>query len=116
MDTTAETFVGATDNDELFLGVGVLGDFGLGFVEDLVGGLAVGAGFGHGALGAGQLGRGHDLHCLGDLFDVADGFEAALDLAEGGIGGGVGDGRDGGSVRGVSRGVRVVAQVYCSGV
>lgn len=97
VDTAAQALVGGADDDErLFgavLGVGV----GLGLLEDGVGGLAVGAGFGHGALGAGEFGGGDDFHRLGDLFDVADGFETAFDLSEGGIGGG---GDEDGSVKG----------------
>ena len=97
MDPAAQPFIGGAHHDEGFLGA-VLGvGFGLGVLEDRVGGLAVGAGFGHGALGAGEFGGGDDFHRLGDFFDVADGFEAAFDLAEGGVGGG---GDEDGSVNG----------------
>lgn len=96
MNPAAQAFIGGTDDDEGFLGA-VLGvGFGLSVLEDGVGGLAVGAGFGHGALGAGELGGGDDFHRLGDFFDVADRFEAAFDFAEGGVGGG---GDEDGSVK-----------------
>ena len=111
MNPAAQAFVGRTDDDEGFLGA-VLGvGFRLGVLEDGVGGLAVGAGFGHGALGAGELGRSDDLHRLGDFFDVADRFEAALDLAEGGVGGGGdedGSGKRGGWLATVMRGPVIV--------
>lgn len=51
--------------------------------------MAVGTRVGHGAGCAGELGGGDDLHCLCDLFDVADGFEAAFDFSEGGVGCGI---------------------------
>lgn len=89
VNTTAKTLVGRADDEERLLLV--LEGLGLGGLVDLVGGLTVRAGLGHGLLGAGKLRRGDDLHRLRDLLDVADGLEAALNLAEGGIaGGGVG--------------------------
>lgn len=94
MDAAAEALVGGAD-DKQGLALGGLEGLGLGLVEDLIGGLAVGLGVGHGALGAGQLGGGDDLHGVGDLLDVADGLEAALDLAEGReASGGMGRGGD----------------------
>lgn len=94
MHAAAEAFVGAADDEQDFLVLAFEG-FGLGFVEDGLGGLAVGAGLGHGALGFGEFGRGDDFHGFGDFLDVFDGFEAAFDFAEGGIVGGLegGDGR-----------------------
>ncbi|KAJ6446308.1 DNA topoisomerase I [Purpureocillium lavendulum] len=84
VDATAEALVGGADDDERLLLLALGGD-GLGGLEDLIGGLAVLARLGHAALGTGELGRGDDLHRVGDLLDVADGLEAALDLAEGRI-------------------------------
>lgn len=89
VNTSAEALIRAGDHDEGFL-VFALDGLGLGLVEDGVGCLAVGAGFGHVALGPGEFGGGDDFHSFGDFFDVADGFEAAFDFAEGGIGGAVG--------------------------
>lgn len=89
VDATTEPLVGAANHEQRLLVFGVLalgGALGrLGLVEDRVGSFTVGTGLDHGALGAGELGRGHDLHGLGDLFDVADGLEAAFDFAEGGL-------------------------------
>lgn len=90
VDTTTETLVGRADDQEgLALGLDRLG---VGLLEDLVGSLAVGAGLGHGLLGAGELGRGDNLHGLGDLLNVANRLETALDFTESGKGGGIGDG------------------------
>jgi len=47
-------------------------------------------------LGAGELGRGDNLHRLCDFFNVADRLETAFDFTESGIVGRVGDDRDGG--------------------
>lgn len=88
VDTTTETLVGRADNQEsLALS---LDGLGLGLFEDLLGSLAVGAGRGHGTLGAGELGRGDNLHGLGDLLDVANGLETTLDFTESGEVGGIG--------------------------
>jgi hypothetical protein len=81
VNTTAETLVGGADDDEGLLLLG-LGGLGLGGFEDLVGGLAVAAGLGHGTLGAGELGGGDDLHGVGDLLDVLDGLEAAVNFSK----------------------------------
>lgn len=70
MDTAAQALVGGADDEEGLLVA--LEGLGLGLFEDLVGRLPVDAGLVHGALGARELGRGHDLHRLGDLFDVLD--------------------------------------------
>ncbi len=87
MHTTAEALVGAADDDQALLAL-ALERLGLGRLEHLVAGLAVLARVGHGALGARQLGRGDDLHGVGDLLDVANRLEAALDLTQRGEGGG----------------------------
>lgn len=89
MDTAAETLVRAADNDQR-LGAITLQWLGLGALEDGVGGLSERTGSIHGSCGAGELGGRHDLHRLGDLFDVANRLEAALDFTEGGISGGIG--------------------------
>lgn len=95
MDTTAEALVGGADDNESLL-VLALERLGLGLVEDLLGSLTVDLGLVHGALGTGQLGRGHDLHGVGDLLDVADGLETALDFAQRRkAGGSMRGGRDG---------------------
>jgi hypothetical protein len=94
VDTTAEALVGAADDNQCLLLL--VGDgLGLGALEDGVGGLAVCAGGGHGLLGAGELGRGDNLHGLGDLLDVANRLETALDFTESGIAGSVGGGEGG---------------------
>lgn len=98
VNTAAETLVGGADDQQGLL-VGALEGLGLGLGEDLVRSGTVDLGVGHGALGAGQLGGGDNLHGLGDLLDVADGLETGLNLTEGGIaGGGGGDGAVGGDV------------------
>jgi len=89
VDTTTETLVGRADNQKsLALS---LDGLGLGLVEDLLGSLAVGAGRGHGTLGAGELGRGDNLHGLGDLLNVANRLETTLDFTESGEVGGIGN-------------------------
>ena len=97
MDTTAETLVGTADDDQVLLAL-TLDGLGLGALEDGVGGLAVLAGLGHGPLGAGDLGGGDNLHGLGDLLDVANRLETALNFTEGGIAGGIGDSKGGGTI------------------
>lgn len=82
MHTTAKALVGRADYQEGLLLLALEG-LGLGLGVDLLGGLAVVLGVGHGALGAGQLGRGDNLHGLGDLLNVSDGLETALDFTEG---------------------------------
>ena len=84
MDTTAETLVGAADNEQRLLAL-ALHRLRLGLLENSVGRLAIGARLGHGALRAGELGGGDDFHGLGDLLNVADGLQAAFDFAEGGV-------------------------------
>ena len=97
VDTTAEALVGAADDVEGLLALGLEG-LRLGVLEDLAVGLAVLPGGLHGALGAGQLGGGDDLHGVGDLLDVLDGLETVIDLAQGGVGGGIGVGGGGGPI------------------
>ena len=87
VDTTAETLVGGADNNQCL--VAVVNGLGLGALEDGVGGLTVGTRGSHGLLGAGELGGGDDLHGLGDLLDVANRLEAALNLTESGVASGV---------------------------
>lgn len=95
VNTTTKALVRRADNQQSLLVLALEG-LGLGLGEDFVGGLAVVLGLGHGALGAGQLGRGDNLHGFGDLLDVADGLETALDFTEGReAGGGIGGGGDG---------------------
>ena len=92
MDTAAKTLVRRAYYDEGFLLFG-LDRLSLCFFEDSVGSLSVASRFHHCALSSVEFGRGDDLHGFGDFFDVADGFEAAFDFAEGGIAGGIrGDG------------------------
>lgn len=88
VDTTAETLVGAADDDQRLLAL-TLNGLGLSAVKDGVGGLAVGARGSHGPGGAGELGGGDDLHGLGDLLNVLDGLETALDFTKGGVAGGI---------------------------
>lgn len=89
VDTTAETLVGAADHDQRLLAL-ALQRLGLGLLEHGVGRLTVLAGLGHGPLGAGELGGCDDLHRLGNFLNVANRLQAALDLAQSGIGGGGG--------------------------
>jgi hypothetical protein len=106
VDTTAETLVGGAHDEQCLLALALGGDSS-GLLEGLLRGLSVDDGLVHGLLGAGELGGGDDLHGLGDLLDVADGLEAALDLTESGIVGGLCDKR-GGDGRG-AMGWRLVA-------
>lgn len=84
--TTAETLVGTADDVQGLLVLDLEG-LGLGGVVDLVGSGTVLLGVVHGSLSAGQLGGGDNLHGLGDLLDVANRLETALDLTKGGVGG-----------------------------
>ena len=107
VDTTTETLVGRAHDEEGLLALALSGH-GASLLEGLLRGLSVGDGLVHGLLGAGELGGGDNLHGLGDLLDVADGLETALDLTESGIVGGLSDerGRDGRrAVGGMSVGV-----------
>jgi hypothetical protein len=89
VDTTTESLVGRADNQKsLAL---ALENLGLGLLKDLVGRLSVRAGRGHGTLSAGELGRGNNLHRLGDLLNVANRLETALDFTESCKVGGIGD-------------------------
>ena len=90
VNTTAETLVGRADDDEGGLVLLGFGNGSLGGNVDLVGGLTVGTGLGHGALGSGELGGGDNLHGVGDLFDVSNGLETAFDFTEGRVAGGAG--------------------------
>jgi len=92
VNASAETLVGTGDDDQALLAL-AFHRLGLGRVEDGVGRLAVASGFRHCFLRSGELGRGHDLHGLGDLLDVPDRFQSALDLAEGSVVGGIGSDR-----------------------
>lgn len=80
VDTTAKTLVGAGDDQQSLL---VVERLGLGLLEDGVGGLTVGTRIVHGLLGTVQTGRGDDLHGVGDLLDVLDGLQTALDFTQG---------------------------------
>ena len=88
VDTTAESLVGRSNNDQGLL-VGVLERLGLSLLEEGVGGLSVCAGILHGLGGAVELGGGNNLHGHGDLLDVANGLKTVLDLAKGRKGGGI---------------------------
>ena len=100
VDTTTETLVGRADDKEGLLALTLSRD-GASLLEGLLRGLSVGDGLVHGLLGAGELGGGDNLHGLGDLLDVADGLETALDLTESGIVGGLSDERGGDGRRAV---------------
>lgn len=116
VDTTAETLVGRAHDKESLL-VLALNRLSASLLESLLRSLTVDDGFVHGLLGAGELGGGDNLHGLGDLLDVANGLETALDLTESGIVGGLSDerGRDGrravcGMLVGVQCGAEVLAR------
>lgn len=106
VDAAAEPLVRAAHDVQGLLALGVQ-RLRLGVLEHLVVGLAVLPGRLHGALGAGQLRRGHHLHRLGDLLDVADRLEAAFDLSQGRVRGGIAVGGGDGSVGGGTRGLLV---------
>lgn len=91
VNTTAETLVGAADDQELLLVR--LKSLGLSRLENGVGGGAVDAGVLHGALSTVELGGGNDLHGVCDLLDVANRLQPALDLTECRIGCGIRGGR-----------------------
>lgn len=82
VDTTTETLVGRSDDDEGLAGVESLG---LGLLVDLVGSLTVDLGALHSTLSTGELGGSDDLHGVGDLLDVTNGLETAFDFTEGSI-------------------------------
>lgn len=88
VDTTAKTLVGASNDEQ---GLLVLEGLGFGVLEDLVGRLTVNTRVIHSLLGAGKAGRGNDLHRIGDLLNVLDGLQTALDFTQsrevGGVGG-----------------------------
>jgi hypothetical protein len=88
VDTTAKTLVGAGNDEQ---GLLVLEGLGFGVLEDLVGRLTVDTRVVHSLLGAGKTGRGNDLHRVGDLLDVLDGLQTALNFTQsrevGGVGG-----------------------------
>lgn len=102
VDTTAETLVGAGNDEQSLL---ILEGLGFGLLEKSVGGLTVGTGVGHGLLSASQTGRGNDLHSVGDLLDVLDGLETAFDFTQGRKVGGIGG-------RGASRTVSYPSPVF----
>lgn len=89
VDTTTKTFIGTGDNVKSLL-VSFLG-LGLGGFEDGIGSCSVNTRVLHSLLGTSQTGRSDDLHGVGDLLNVTDGLETALDFTEssevGGIGG-----------------------------
>lgn len=95
MNTTAETFVGASDNIE---GLGVFKWLGFRILENGVGCLAIGPRYGHGPLSLVETSRGDDFHGLGDLLDILDGLQTTLDLTKGGEVGGIGGGRPWGNM------------------
>ena len=88
MDAAAKALVRGAHYDEGFLVVG-LDRLGLCFFVDGIGSLSVASRIYHCALSFVEFGGGDDFHGFGDFFDVADGFEAAFDIAEGGIAGGI---------------------------
>ncbi len=98
VDAAAEALVGAADDVERLLALGVE-RLRLGALEHLAVGLPVLPGRLHGPLGARQLGRGDHLHRVGDLLDVPDGLEPALDLSQGRVGGSIAVGGGDGPVR-----------------
>lgn len=79
VDTAAKTLVGASNDEQ---GLLVLEGLGFGVLEDLVGGLTVDTGVVHSLLGAGKTSRRNDLHRVGDLLDVLDGLQTALDFTQ----------------------------------
>jgi hypothetical protein len=87
VDTTAKTLVGAGDDEQSLL---VVDRLGLGLLENGVGGLTIDARVTHSLLGAGKTGRSNDLHGVGDLLNVLDGFETALDFTQSREVGGIG--------------------------
>lgn len=89
VDTTTKTLVGASNDIQSLL---VLQRLGLGLLEDSVGGLTVDARLVHSSLGASETGGGNDLHGVGNLLDVLDGLEAALNLTQSREVGGIGRG------------------------
>ena len=97
VNTAAEALVGAADDVEGLLALGLEG-LRLGVLEDLAAGLAVLPRGIHGALRAGQLGGGDDLHRVRNLPDVLDGLETVINFSQGGVGGGIGVGSGGGPV------------------
>lgn len=86
VNTTAKTLVGRADDDEGLLLLR-FGSNRLGGFEDLVGSLTILARLGHGTLSTGELGRRNDLHCAGNLLDVANRLQAAFDFTKGRVGG-----------------------------
>lgn len=82
VNTTAKTLIGGGDNEE---GLAGLEGLGLGLFENGVGVLTIGTGVTHCLLSTGKLGRGNNLHGSGNLLDVLDGLETALNFSEGGI-------------------------------
>lgn len=87
VDTTAETFVGAGNDEQSLL---VLEGLGFGILENLVGSLTVDSRLLHSSLGTVETGGGDNLHGVGDLLDVLDGLQAALNFTESGEVGGIG--------------------------
>lgn len=87
MDTTAETLVGAGNDEKSLL---VLDGLRLSLLEDRVRGLTVGTRIGHGLLGASETCRGNDFHGVGDLLNVLNGLETTLNLTQSREVGGIG--------------------------
>jgi hypothetical protein len=91
VNAAAKALVGAADDVENLLAL-ALQSLRLGRLEHLVGRVAVLVRIVHCSLGAGELGRGHNLHRVGDLLDVADRLQAALDLAQSSVASSIVDG------------------------
>lgn len=83
VDGATETLVGGDNNPQTLLGV--LSGSGLGVLKDLLGGLVVELGGGHGSLGLSELGGGDNLHGVGDLLNVLNGLESHLDFSKSGV-------------------------------
>lgn len=83
VDGTTQTLIGGDNNPQSLLDV--LRHSGLGVLENLLGGLVVDLGGGHGSLGLTELGGGNNLHGVGNLLNVLNGLESHLDLSKSGI-------------------------------
>lgn len=87
VDTTAETLVRTGDNNQ---GLLVLERLGFGVLKNGVGGTTVDSRLVHGLLGPSKTSRSNNLHGVGDLLDVLNGFETALNFTQGREVGGIG--------------------------
>ncbi len=79
MNASAESFVGAADDEQGFFAL-LLHSLGLCLFKYRVRCLAIVSGFGHRFLGSCQLRRRNDLHRFGDLLNVPDGLKAIFDF------------------------------------